>query len=285
MFVTGIVFGLLVVLVNSGLLFVVFAYVTDALLGIGVRAFDRRIRKVSADQYLQLVALPLCYAITGGLLATGISIIVDHPPWKHDSRIDPGYVLLAIGIIIATVGPLAINASYRNPKDQIVALRIDRLSGGDGAGDTAAEIIATIDKSRAAIATKLNSKRVWLLVFLLVALTSDTGWLFLDYKSDRVSPGVLQTLVMVALILCALAAGYWLRPVSLRSELRELNAYRTEAARLAPPILPASRRGRVRHTPARPHALHVRSAVGGLLIGLGVALLDSVRRKERRNWR
>src|ERR1700728_2528901 len=131
MFVTGIVFGWLAVIVNSVLLSLVFAYITVSLLEMGERTFDRRIRKVSAEQYMQLVALPLCYAITGGLIATGITIIVDYPPWKHDSRIEPGYALLAIGIIIATAGPLAINTISRNPKGLVVALRIDRLRGGD----------------------------------------------------------------------------------------------------------------------------------------------------------
>lgn len=284
MFVTGIVFALLVVAVNSALLFVVFADITVSLLEIGARTFDRSIRKVGAEQYMQLVALPLCYAITGGLLAAGISIVVDYPPWKHDSRIEPGYVLLAIGIIIATAGPLMINAINQNPKGLILGLRIDRLRGGDWTNDSTAEIITTIDKSRVAITQRLHSKGLWLLILLLVALASDAGWLVLDYKVDGASPGAIETLVMVALILCALAARYWLRPISLRSVLRELDAYRTEATRLAPPVAPAPRQGRARRIDLQYRSLHVLAAVGGLLTGLVVARLGSRSgRKEHRN--
>jgi len=281
MLVTAIVFLVLSVVATSAMLTFLAMAVLQAAVAKGGRVLDRRLRKLQAEQYVQLVSLPLCAAIVGGLVSTAISIFVDYPPWKHDSRANVVYILIAIALFVGTAGPLAIRALYADPKNLLIGQRIDRLKDGDWAHDSKAEVINTIDKNRAVIKEKLNSKGIWFVALLMLVIASDAGWLVLDYVEDGVSPGVITTLVMAAAILSGLVARYWMWPMYLRSTLKDLDSYRAEADALSPPAFTAPR------SPAS--AVHhrydhhdLRMAVGGLLVGAILARLSTARSRGQR---
>jgi hypothetical protein len=61
------------------------------------RFLDWLFRKLPAEEYMQLVGLPLCGAIVGGLIGTAIPVFLDHPPWKHNSSANVAYALIAMG--------------------------------------------------------------------------------------------------------------------------------------------------------------------------------------------
>lgn len=110
--------------------------------------FDRLLRKMPPEQYLQLVALPLCGAIAGGFISTAFSIFLDHPLWKADGRTYIGYALVLFGLVVITAGPLAVHALNANPKNLTIAKRIDQLTCGDWTRDSKADLIETIDKQQ-----------------------------------------------------------------------------------------------------------------------------------------
>jgi hypothetical protein len=120
-----IVFLVLSVVATTAMVTFLAIVVLQAAVAKGGRVFDRHLRKLQAEQYVQLVALPLCAAIVGGLIGTAIPIFINHPPWKHDSRVNVGYTLIAIALVVGVAAPLAIRALCAAPKKQ----RLDRASG------------------------------------------------------------------------------------------------------------------------------------------------------------
>ena len=127
---------------------------------------DRLLRKIPTEQYLQLVVLPLCGAIAGGLISTAIPILLDHPWWKPDSRTYIALALIAIGLVVIVVGPLTVHILYANPKNLTIVIRIEQLKNGDWARDNKADVIKTIDEERVKIEKERNSKNIWFLASL-----------------------------------------------------------------------------------------------------------------------
>jgi hypothetical protein len=245
---------------------------------------DRFLRKIPSEQYLQLVVLPLCGAIAGGLISTAFPLFIDHPPWKPDSRDYIGLALIAIGLVVIAVGPLSVHVMSTNPKSLIIGVRIDRLKDGDWTRDSKSDVIQTIDKQRAAIMKRLNSRNAWFLTFLILEITSSIGFFLLVYVkagASAVVPSLTLMLLIAATILCAIVARYWVRPKPLRSTLADLDSYRAETDKLSPPALkaPSSRANAVPHHHRR-HDLGM--AVGGLLVGAILARLGIVRSRSKR---
>jgi hypothetical protein len=279
--VTAIVFVVLAAVATAVLMTVLVMAVLQAAVAKSGRVLDRRLRNLQAEQYVQLVSLPLIGALVGGLISTAFSIFVAHPPWHPDSRTSVGYILIMIALILAVAGPLGIHAVLANPKNFLIGARIDRLKAGDWTRDSKTDVIETIDKDRAEITKKLSSKGIWFLLGLVLAIVFDVCWLVLDDVMYGVSPGVFETILMAAAIAGGLFAWYWVRPRSLRSARAELDSYRAEAVELAPPAFraPPSSASTVRHH-SRHHDVGV--AVGGLLVGAILARLGTVRSRDKR---
>jgi hypothetical protein len=237
--------------------------------------FDRLLRKIPTEQYLQLVVLPLCGAIAGGLISTALPIFLDHPWWKPDSRTYIGYALIIIGLIVIVAGPLTVHILYANPKNLTIALRIERLKNGDWTGDSQADIIKTINDERIAITEKRDASNLWFLASIVLMFVSGAVWLVFVYIAFGIRSGVIMTLLIVALILFGIWARYRLRPKSLQSALADLDSYETETNKLSPPALTAPP-SRATAVPRRYNQRDLTMAVGGLLIGAILARLGAL---------
>jgi hypothetical protein len=237
----------------------------------------RLVRKVPAEQYLQLVSLPLFGAITGGLISTAFAIFVDHPPWKHDSKTYVAWLLILIALFVIVAGPLWVSALITNPKNLDIGHRIDRLKAGDWARDNKDDVIETIERQRAAITDQRNNKGKLFRVFLILAVASAAGSLIFAYVHAGVSRGVIATLLIAAVIVCALAARYWVRPAALRGALKDRDAYWAEADKLSPPA-PTAHPSPASAAPH--HDLWI--AAGGLVVGAILAGLGAVRGRGER---
>jgi len=279
--VTGVVFFILFVLATSAMVTFVVIVVLQAAFAKGERVLDRHLRKLPAEQYVQLVALPLCAAIVGGLVSTAIPIFLDYPPWKHDSRVNVGYILIAIALLFGVAAPLAIRALYADPKNLLIGQRLDRLRNGDWTLDNKDRIIQTIDENRDVIRKKQNNKGHWFLALLALVIVSDIGWIVLNHVIDRVWPGGIEIFIMAAVVICGLVARYLVWRISLRSALTDLDDYRAETDQLSPPASKAS--------PAHASTVHhhydhndLWMAVGGLLVGAILARLGAIRSRGQR---
>jgi hypothetical protein len=244
---------------------------------------DRLSRKVPAEQYSQLVVLPLCGAIVGGFISTALVIFIDHPPWKPDFRTNIGWILIAIALVVIVAGPLWVHAQYANPKNLDIGQRIDRLKAGDWTRDSKADVMKTIEKQWAAITKRLNNKGILFWASLILVIVSAAGLLAFDYVNAEGSSGVIATFVIAAIILCgvAVAARYWMRPASLRSARKDLASFRAEADNLSLPALTAP----PSHASAAPHRYDHRDlwiAAGGLLVGVILTGLGAVRSRGER---
>lgn len=248
----------------------------------GERLLDQQLRKLRGDEYEQLVALPLSAAIVGGLIATAIPVFVAYPPWSHDSsKANVAYILVALALVVAVVAPLGIRALSADPKNLIIGVRIDRLKDGDWAHDSKADVLQTIDKQKGEITNKVHRGGNWFLVLLVVAVASDITWPILDHVIDGVWPGAIAVIVLAAGILCGLGARYWVWPISWRSMLNNLDAYRAETHHLSPPT-PTAPASSVREVHHHYHHYKLQTAVGGLLVGaiFGRMWADPSRRKR-----
>lgn len=266
MFVTGIVFFALFVVTTFAMIAFVLIVALRAMFEKGARILDRHLWKIRTEQYVQLVALPLVAAIVGGVISTAIPIFVDYPPWKHSSKINVGYILITIALVIGIIGPLAISELHANPENLILVERINRLKDGDWERDNKDKVIRTIDEAQAAIDKKLTKKDRWFLVLLAIVVASDIGWIILDHAVDKVWPNGFEILVMAGVILFGVIAAFWIRPKSLRSAKADLKFYRDKADKLSQPqkaVTPLLERAE----PSRYKRQDVWIAVGGLVVG------------------
>jgi hypothetical protein len=280
--------------VSSGLLlisgFLMFAYVGLALMQLVETTFDRfyhrYIRKLRPEQYIQSVLLPLYGAVVGGLLSTGITVLVDPPPGNHVSSALLGSFLLAAAIGIGVIVPLRANITYENRTNMLIGLRIDQLKNGDWARDTKADVLKTIEQDKAAITKNLNDLNPLFLILIAFLAASDVDWLIFHHHMHTLTTGV-ETIVIV-IVVGAIVAQYWVWPKALRGALAELNSYRAEADKLIPPT-PVNKL-----TPLTPvnatvvhhhHHHNLWVAVGGLIIGALLTRVGVPRRREQRSAR
>jgi hypothetical protein len=283
MFVAAIVFVLLSTVSTALMMALLAVAVLLVVVTKGERVLDQQLRKLRGDEYEQLVALPLSAAIVGGLIATAIPVFVAYPPWSHDSsKTNVAYILVALALVVAVVAPLSIHALSADPKNLIIGLRIDRLKDGDWTHDSKADVLQTIDKQKSEIENKAHRGGNWFLLLLVVAVASDIGWPILDHVIDGVWPSAIAVLVLAAGVLCGLGARYWVRPISWRYMLTNLDAYRAEADRLSPPA-PTAPQSSMREVHHYYHHYELRTAVGGFLAGAIIArmLANPTRRKQQ----
>jgi hypothetical protein len=207
----------------------------------------------TAEQYFQLVTLPLFGAISGGLISTAFAIFVDHPPTEHDSKSNLAWLLILVALAVIVVGPLGVHALLANPKSLDIGHRIDRIKAGDWAGGSKDDVIEAIKEQRTTIEKKLNSKGKSFRVALIFASAAAVAWPILYYVNGGISSGVIQILGIAAIILCAPAVRYW-RRAALRRALENLKSYRAEAVKLPrqPPYRRNSRWTRRRVQSRRP---------------------------------
>jgi hypothetical protein len=261
-------------LLISGLL--MFAYSVLGLMRLTGATFDRfyhgYIRKIRPEQYMQSVLLPLYGALVGGLLSTGISLLVDPPPGSRVSSALLGIFSLATAIVVGVRVPLRINITYENRTNMLIGLRIDQLKNGDWTRDTKANVLKTIAQDKAAIKKLLNDLNTLLLVLLAFLIASDVDWLIFHYRMHALTTSVEVPVIAVAV--SGIVARCWIWPRALRKALDELNSYQDEADKLSPPT-PASATVVHHH---HHHDLWV--AVGGLIIGAVLTRVGVPRRKE-----
>jgi hypothetical protein len=241
------------------------------------RSYHRYIRKIRPEQYVQSVLLPLYGAVVGGLLSTGIAVLVDPPPGSHVSSGLLGIVLLAAAFGIGVIVPLRTNITYEKRTNMLIGLRIDQLKNGDWTRDTKADVLKTIEQDKAAITKFSNDLNPLFLVLLAFLIASDVGWLIFHYQMHTLATSV-ETIVIVV-VGSGVVAQYWVWPKALRSALAELNSYRAEADKLSPPAP-------VNATVVHHHHHHdLWVAVGGLVIGAALTRVGVPRRREQRSAR
>jgi hypothetical protein len=241
------------------------------------RFYQRYIRKLRAEQYMQFVLLPLYGAVVGGLLGTGITVLVDPPPGNHVSSALLGSFLLAAAIGVGVIVPLRTNITYENRTNMLIGLRIDQLKNGDWARDSKADVLKTIEQDKAVITKNLNDLNPLFLVLLAFLTASDVDWLIFHHDMRALATGV-ETIV-IAIVVSAIVAQYWVWPKALRGALAELNSYRAEADKLTPPTP-------VNATVVHHHHHHdLWVAVGGLVIGAALTRFGVPRRREQRSAR
>jgi hypothetical protein len=238
------------------------------------RVFHRYLRRLRAEQYPQLVVLPLYGAIVGGLVSEAISIVVSDPSGKYSSL--EIYILLVLALVVGVGGPLWTNALYANPENLPIGQRIDKIKNGDWTRDTKADIIGTIDKDSARITEKLESKGIWFFALSVFLIASDINGLIHDKHIVSIRTVVLEA-IAIAAIIGGLIARYGVRRKSLRSALKDLGSYRAEAVALSPPAptTPPSRAGAVHRHHDHHHDLSI--AIGGLFVGAILARLGALR--------
>lgn len=270
MLVTTIVFFFLAALGTTAMAIFLPTVLLQMLAAKGMHALDRHLRWLRAEQYLQVVALPLIASIVGGLIGSAIPIWVQDPPWKNDTMTNTGYLLLGIALVVALLGPLALFRLHANPQNLQIGLRIDRLKDGDFAGDSKADVLKTVDNERAAVKTKLASGGRRILVLMAAVVAADAGWIILDHAETRSSPTWAEVLLMAASLATALAAWHFIRPTGLQGELKVWDEYYAEAQQLTDPV-PAGATPPIpmvvhRHTHHH-HYYAVPVALGGAALG------------------
>ena len=190
MLVTEAVF---VVLFAAGFLVVGFFFVNDLALA-GSYAVDvllgRFVRTVSAEQYFQFVTLPAFGAISGGLISTGIAILVDQTPLKHDSKTYLAYLLIVIGLVLIVWGPIRVYKTLAKSENLDIGHRIDRLKAGDWAHDSKPAVIKAIKEKKDAITKKLNNKSRLFPAGLILVIASAAGYYASVYVHRGASPSL-----------------------------------------------------------------------------------------------
>lgn len=256
--------------------FIIFGYTIVAVWEWAGAAFNRfyhgYIRKIHPEQYMQSVLLPLYGAIVGGLLSTGIAVLVEPPPGNHFSSASLGALLLAAAVLVGVAVPLRARITYESRTKLLIGMRIDRLKDGEWEQDSKATVLRTIEQDKAAIIKRLNDLNSWFLVLLGFLIASDINWLIFHYHRHTLII-IIETWVVVAAA-SGIAAQLWVWPKASQTALAELEEYRVQADKLSPPISASTTM--VYHQYNR----DLWVAIGGLIIG---AILGRVIDISRRN--
>lgn len=234
------------------------------------------VRQIRPEQYMQSVLLPLYGAFVGGLLSSGVAILVDPPPGKYINHEILASALFAAAVAVGVVAPLRTNIIYENRKKLLIGMRIDRLKSGDWTRDNKTDVLNTIEEDRALVIRNLKQGTGLFLIIFLLLIAADVDWLIFHRRID----GTMQSTETIAItaIVIGIAAWRWVWPKTWQSALVELDSYLAEANRLSPPspVMEAA----IDYHHSR-HDLWV--AVGGLIVGTILAQAGSIiRRSENR---
>ena len=236
------------------------------------RFYHRYIRRIRPEQYTQSVLLPLYGAIVGGLLSTGIAVLVDPPPGNHFSSTILGALLLAAAVLVGVVVPLRTSITYESRTKLLIGMRIDRLKNGEWEQDSKAAVLGTIDQDKAAIIKRSHDLNSWFLLLLAFLIASDIDWLIFHFHVHALTI-IIETLVVVAVV-SGVTAQLWVWPKASQTALAELEEYRAQVDKLSPPTV-ANATG-VYHQ--YNHDLWV--AAVGLIIGAILARISGIFRRN-----
>jgi hypothetical protein len=231
------------------------------------------VRQIRPEQYMQSVLLPLYGAVVGGLLSSGVAILVDPPPGKYINHELIASALFAAAVLVGVVAPLRTSVVYENRKKLLIGMRIDRLKSGDWTRDTRADVLKTIEEDRDLIIRNLKQGTGLFLVLLLLLVAADVNWLIFHRHIDGTTQST-ETIAIAAIVI-GIIAWRWTWPKTWQSALAELDSYRAEANKLSPPS-PATATAIDYH-----HGRHdLWVAFGGLLVGAILAQVGSILRRS-----
>ncbi len=195
------------------------------------RAFDRWLRQVGIDRYLQLVALPLVAAMVGGLVGAAIQEFVETPPWDPRADRSPAWILFLIALPLAVL-PLVLHLLSLRPKLWPIPVRLQRLQDGDARDDDVDAVLRAIDDQDLRLRRKeqrLGGVFVSLVLGTLGVYAAFTGVWVAHYQSK---PGLVFLAFLGVSVLAAVVARLIVVPAEARAARADLTSLRGEAATL-----------------------------------------------------